>query len=75
MPAVIFKSALITTADSPEKVSPEIRVIIEAILQSIHNCNLRIRSIKLLERPKSAGGWTTHSRAKIHASHNLHGPS
>lgn len=74
MSTVVFKNAVVpASANASEKVSPQIESIIQVVLSEIHGRNVRIRSIRPVEAPEAANGWTIQGRVKMHTSHNLRG--
>jgi hypothetical protein len=72
MSIVVLKNAIVVTSSNvSEQVPADIEAVIQAILCRIHGREVRIRSIRPVEAPEAATGWTIQGRVKIHASHNL----
>ncbi len=57
-------------AQESTQIPPETRAVIAATLSAFLGHQVRIRSVKLLEKPDAATTWAIHGRIAIQSSHN-----
>jgi len=59
-----------SSAQESTEISPETRAVIAATLSAFLGHPVRIRSVKMLEKPDEATTWVTYGRIAIQSSHN-----